>query len=405
MVNLQSPEWLKAQGIDTSTSTASNGHVEQSAEGADRVITLTPASEIPLKAVRWIWTDRIPRGEITLVAAREGIGKSTIVYTLSAAITCGQLPGVYHGVPRSVIVAATEDSWEHTIGPRLVAAGADRSKIYRVDVTTIDLGYATLTLPSDLAMLERLSRGVDAAAILLDPLMSRLGNLDTHKDAEVRLALEPWKAMVDRIQATAIGLIHVNKDKSSDILNTIMGSRAFGAVPRAILAVVTSPDDESIKLVGQVKNNLGRLDLPTLTYRIEGVKVGEDDGEPIITGKIVWLADSAVSIFDAIEAKSSDVVDVDEAQNWLFDWLTIQGGSAPSKDVKLAGAKAGHKDHTLKRAAKALHIQYRNEGFPRVSVWALPGALTVGTLEKEAQRESPGQRQSEQSVLGDLRVF
>ena len=61
-----------------------------------------------------------------------------------------------------------------------------------------------------------------------------------------------------------VGLIHVNKSGSQDALNSIMGSRAFTAVPRAVLFVATDPDDETVRLAGEPKNNLGRTDLPTL---------------------------------------------------------------------------------------------------------------------------------------------
>jgi len=45
------------------------------------------------------------------LAGREGIGKSSIAIAIAAQITRGQLPGVYFGEPRAVIIAATEDSW------------------------------------------------------------------------------------------------------------------------------------------------------------------------------------------------------------------------------------------------------------------------------------------------------
>ena len=81
-----------------------------------------------MRAVRWLWEDKIPLGEITLLAGREGLGKSTIAYTLAAWITQGTMKGWFKGEPRDVIVIATEDSWEHTITPRLMAAGADLSE-------------------------------------------------------------------------------------------------------------------------------------------------------------------------------------------------------------------------------------------------------------------------------------
>src|SRR4051812_48137947 len=53
---------------------------------------------------------------------------------------------------------ATEDSWEHTIVPRLMASGADRSRVFRVEVMTAENIQVGLTLPRDLVELERVVR-------------------------------------------------------------------------------------------------------------------------------------------------------------------------------------------------------------------------------------------------------
>ena len=63
----------------------------------------------------WLWEERLPLGVFALVGGREGIGKSMLMYTLAADLTTGTLPGIYAGVPKGVIVCATEDSWSHTI--------------------------------------------------------------------------------------------------------------------------------------------------------------------------------------------------------------------------------------------------------------------------------------------------
>src|SRR6266851_8041651 len=87
--------------------------------GAVRRVRLTPASAIPMRPVRWLWDGRIPAGAITLLPGREGIGKSLALAWLAARLTRGQLPGLHYGTARPVIYAATEDSWGHTIAPRL----------------------------------------------------------------------------------------------------------------------------------------------------------------------------------------------------------------------------------------------------------------------------------------------
>ena len=91
-----------------------------------------------------------------------------------------RLAGVHHGTPRDVIVAATEDSWAHTIVPRLMAAGADLDRVYRVDVLTTAGDETPLVLPLDVVGLGARVAEVDAALILFDPIICRLDRPARH---------------------------------------------------------------------------------------------------------------------------------------------------------------------------------------------------------------------------------
>jgi hypothetical protein len=151
-----------------------------------RRLVLTCADTIDPQPVYWVWHQRMPTGCLALLAGREQVGKSTYAYHLAARITRGQLPGEHYGSPRSVLICATEDSWAHTIVPRLIAAGADRARVFRVEVMSADDIHLGLTLPLDVPAIEGAARQTGAALLLLDPLMSRLApELDPHKDAEV----------------------------------------------------------------------------------------------------------------------------------------------------------------------------------------------------------------------------
>ena len=344
--------------------------------GADRRLKLTKASQITARPVLWLWQLRIALGTLALLAGREGIGKSTLAYQLAADVTRGALPGRFLGVAKSVIVAATEDSWAHTIVPRLVAAGADLDRVYRVDVVTSDSVDTAISLPRDLAALERAITETDTALVLLDPLLSRLnGKLDTHKDSEVRQALEPLTAVADRTGSAVLGLIHVNKSTSQDPLTVLMGSRAFAAVARAVLFVMRHPDDDTLRVLGQPKNNLGSTDLPSLTFRIEGVHVGDTDAGAIWTGHIRWegeidqrIDELLASSADSTEARSATA----EAADWLEDHLQAEGGTDDSAAIKKAGARAGHSQDALKRARGGIKAEVTSEGFPRRTTWTLP---------------------------------
>ncbi len=298
-----------------------------------RRVTLTRASSIQVRPVHWVWQERVPLGALSLVAGREGIGKSSITYTLAAEVTRGTLPGIHHGKPQAVVVCATEDSWAHTVVPRLMAAGADLDLVMRADVVTSDNGLGSLSLPADLAAVELALREVDAALLLLDPLMSRLdASLDSHKDQEVRQALEPLTSLADRTGVTILGIIHVNKGTGNDPLTSVMGSRAFTAVARSVLYVMRDPEDEAVRLLGQAKNNLGRDDLPTLTFTLEPAKVADTDEGEVWTSRVRWTGETSQRITEALAAATQDPetrTQVDECQVWLRDYLTGQGGQAP----------------------------------------------------------------------------
>jgi hypothetical protein len=356
---------------------ADPGRAHNTADDGRR-LRLTPASTIRPQPVRWLWEDRIPLGALTLIGGREGIGKSTYAYDLAADITQGKVPGVFKGRPKSVLVCATEDSWEHTIVPRLIAAGADLSRVYRVDVRVDDTVPGSLSLPLDIPRLRQAVRDHDAAVILLDPLMSRLdAALDTHKDAEVRRALEPIGQLADQSRCAVIGLIHVNKSTSTDPLTTLMGSRAFTAVARAVIFIMKDPDSEHHRLLGQPKNNLGRSDLPTLKFVIDNTLATKtDEGELIWCGKLRWDGESDLTISDALEAATTgdDGSAVSDAAAWLVDYLEQQGGGASAKDVKAAARDAGHAERTLHRARKKKKITVESHGYPCTSYWLLPAS-------------------------------
>lgn len=366
------------------------GTEQRGARLRTRRLVVTPASQIKARAVRWLWEGRLPFGELTLEAGREGIGKSTVAYDIAAQVTRGRLAGCCQGQPRAVIVVTGEDSWEHTIVPRLLAAGADLELVVRVNVEMRDLGTMELSLPDDIAELDQVVRELDAALILLDPVISRLSRkIDTHKDADVRSALEPTVRLAHATGASVLGIIHVNKGSSNDPLNTVMGSRAFVAVARTVLYVVRDPDDadDKVRLLGVAKNNLGRSDLPTLKFTIQSATVGTtEEGDSIEAGRIVWLGEAERSIRQAVEDASDGIKStaIADATTWLREYMRGGPGWALSSTIKAAGQREGFHGKTLERASKRVGLvvsRSRQQKGP--TVWALAGVTVPDQLELE----------------------
>jgi hypothetical protein len=355
---------------------------------ATRILTVTRASQIVARATRWLWAESgalwIALGGLTLLSGREGVGKSTWAYRIAALITRGQLPGAFLGVARSVVVAATEDAWEQTIVPRLMAAGADLDRVLRVDVETM-AGTTGLTLPTDVRTLAQICADYDVALILLDPLMGTIsGQLDSHKDAEVRQALEPVTRLASVAGLSVIGLIHQNKGGKGDLLQKLMASVAFSAVSRGVLvcakdAEAVDPDSgEPVSdhyVLGQAKSNLGPPVPYSVRYRIQGVQVGYDAelNEPIWSSQIIELGHADERIGDLVERQdhpNREAPALKGAQEWIQSYLSMRG-DIPSSDVKAAAQEAGIKPDALIRAARELKVIKPDPSDGRKTVWGI----------------------------------
>ena len=283
-------------------------------------LRVTTATTLTPRQAHWLDNgQRIPTNAITLLAGREGIGKTTIAYDLIAKLTQGKLG---HPTPRAAAICASEDAWHEVVIPRLIAAGADLARVYRIDSTTPDGATTTITTPSDLPELETLCPELDIALLLIDPIMSVIhASLDTHKDREVRQALDPLTRFATTTGTSVIATIHANKTSTTDPGTTIMGSRAFPAVARSVLYAITDPqtEREDRYLLGHIKCNQGPKQ-PTLRYHLITVTLDQWD---ITTSRVVWDQQDDRSISEVM-ATPRQRVESEPAQR-VLNWLTKQG--------------------------------------------------------------------------------
>jgi hypothetical protein len=275
--------------------------------------------------VDWLWQDMIPAGHLTLLAGREGVGKSTVAYTLAADVTRGGLPGSQEDQPAPAIILASEDSWGSTIAPRLVAAGANMDLVFRLELK--GGGAYGVDLPKHVPDLQKLLEDRPGALVVLDPLISRLsGKLDTHKDAEVRRGLEPLVRCLDETGATALGLIHVSKNPTTDPLTAVMASKAFVGVARSVLFVAVDPNEPDIRYLQLVKSNLGPASIPTMTFSITSQTLDGEGHRPVEVGKLHWQEESDRTVRDILRSESASASGpshVDVAKSWLISFMAV----------------------------------------------------------------------------------
>ena len=332
----------------------------------------TKASAIRMERTTWLVDCWLPEHSLTLLAGREGIGKSTIATKWAADATTGALTGE----PMNVAYVITEDIPSRTVVPRLTAAGADLDRVDFIDADIPDPDdpetryQGTMTLPGDIRLLQEFIETNDIGLLILDAAKSVMDSkLDSNSDVDTRRLLEPLTRVARDASCTIIGLAHFGKRDSADTGKLLLGSAAWSQVARSVLAVAPDPDSATLKVWNSKKNLAPRT--RTVEATIQTVTV-DIDGNPSEVGRIVWGAecdeDGSALLAPSDEREAAD--DRTAAQVWLQDFL--KGCERPKKEVIDAARKDGLNQRTVERAFQRLGGAPRYDGFPRLAYWSLP---------------------------------
>lgn len=261
--------------------------------------------------------------------------------------------------------------------PRLMAVGANLDRVHLVSAVLQEdgKGRRTFNLQADLDLLEEEIRKIgDVALIIIDPISSYMGKTDSHKNAEVRGALEPLSEMAARLNVAILSITHFSKSgsgNSSKALHRFIGSIAFPGAPRAAFAVIEDTENEGRVLFLPVKNNM--VSKPQgLAYRLVQVFVDEQEG--ILASHIVWDNEPVSTSADEALRASEDQGNrsaAAEAEDFLRDKLT-DGLKVPAKEAEEHANALGIAPRTLKRARKKLGVVAEKAGVKEGWTWHLP---------------------------------
>jgi hypothetical protein len=145
-----------------------------------------------------------------------------------------------------------------------------------------------------------------------------------------------------------LGNAHFGKAQTRDPLALMMGSVAFANVARSVMGFAEDGEDDEV-VISQLKNNLGRLDLPSLKYRIDSVTLDTEEG-PAEVGRLVMLGESDRSVHDILRDRDDE--DGDEVVQWLIGQL-LQG-PVKAVDIYAASCAADYSKDRAKRAKKMI---------------------------------------------------
>jgi hypothetical protein len=368
-------DWIQAGGNATELwNLVESTSIAPEPEKSDGLI-FTCAANVKPRAVEWLWRDRLPLGKCTLQGGDGGIGKSLLIAWIAATTSRGgDWPNGEGTAPAgSVIILSAEDDMEDTIVPRLMAAGADLSRIHILNAVIAEDGNGrrVFNLKTDLQRLEaRIKQLGDCVLVAIDPINSYLGETDSFKNGQVRTALEPVGEMAARLRVTILGNTHFNKSGAGGANKRFIDSVAFINHARAGFVVVEDKDNPSRKLFIPSKHNLGPRK-EGLAYTID-TKLIESD-EPIRAPVVKWenevvklTADEAVCATKG-EGKS----ELDKAKTAL---RKILSGKEVMQEEAMAEAINGYflAEKTVRQAANDLGVISKPKEVGGKWYWRLP---------------------------------
>ena len=222
--------------------------------------------------VSWLWRHWLPLGKLVTVDGDPATGKSSLLLDLASRVTRGDVmpDGSECGASGAVILLAAEDDLADTVLWRLMAAGADTSVVAYVTEIEEDDQTRPVSLPLDVDVLERLIIEKDARLVIIDVLYEYLdAGVDSYRDPAMRQALHVLAAMAARLNVCVVLVRHITKGASGGKA-IYAGGGSIGVIGRARVGLLVGyhPDDDSLRVLAPVKNNVADMPRP-LGFRLE----------------------------------------------------------------------------------------------------------------------------------------
>lgn len=321
----------------------------------------TILADVEPQFIEWLSVGRLARGKTTILDGDPGLGKSTVALDWAARITRGEpLPDGPKMPPRGVVMLSAEDDPADTIRPRADVAGADVSKIL---ILTERADGSLLSIPNDLDLIEAAIRRVDAALLIIDPLMAFIsGDVNANRDQDIRRAMAPVRTMAERTGVAVLVIRHLTKGGGENAVYRGGGSIGIIGAARFGLIVGADPEDTDRALIASSKCNLARKP-DTLAYRLQSV-TGTD------VARVAWDGTSTVTATGLLAAAEShdDGDDRDEVRSWLRDFLSL--GPKPADETLREGRRAGFGEKSIRRAKTAIGVRSTKSGFGQAGKWS-----------------------------------
>lgn len=316
---------------------------------AEPGLRLINMEDVAVEQVEWLLYPFIPYGKVTIIQGDPGEGKTTMVLQIIAKLTKGEpvLPVIdgeeepaEEAEPVNVIYQTAEDGLGDTIKPRLLAAGADCSK-----VLVIDDSEQPLTMLDE--RLEEAIRQTNSRLVVLDPIQSFLGaEVDMHRANEIRPLMKRVSVLAEKYHCAIVLIGHMNKNSTGKSSYRGLGSIDFQAAARSVLIVGRVKNEPETRVVCHVKSSLAP-EGKSIAFRLD-----KENG-------FEWIGEYDISADDLLSGNNRGHK-IKEAKEFLLEILA--DGAVEQNLIIKESESRSIKRKTLWNAKKALGVQSKKTG-------------------------------------------
>lgn len=308
-------------------------------------MTIRSAADFQAREIEWLWRERIPKGNITVIAGKPAQGKGLMMALIASDVS---------KMGHNVFLSAAEDDPTTMLKPRLQAAGAIEKRVF--------IPEDAFMFPEQMREFEDIVEQHNIQLAIIDPFNAHLEGVSRRSDS-VRRVLTPWKKIANRTGCAIVIIEHALKriGEKDDPLSGIGGSSSgLPAAARMGYIFGTDPDDEERKVLAPAKWNL-RSEPPALEFEIDEVGVdinGLDVTTPALVGNAEIVFDARRLLATVKEGgkvgrrpdKRAD------AAEWLVKYLEAAGGAVKAGLVVEDAKQHGIASKTLRRAADDMGV-------------------------------------------------
>lgn len=339
---------------------------------------------VPEEEAQWLVPGYIPQGQITLLAADGGVGKTSFWCQLLAALSTGRATLLEEVSPKwdsdslsgktdtpAEILSAkqdtphkerwgaffsTEDSVRKKLKKKLRLAGAKMMNLITLESSSAALLELRLGSPE----LSDFIHSYRPALCVLDPIQGFLPHgVNMAARNEIRECLAPLMALGEQVGTAFLLVCHTNKRAGAWGRTRLADSADLWDAARSVLMMGDAGDGR--RYLSQEKNNYGPLQ-PTRLYTFS-------DSGLLVPAGLTQKRDREFQL----QAQPSAAPKREGCKEFLLQKLEENGGSLPAKELEELAREEGYTKTTVRHSKGELKdsgfLRFRQECVGREKRW------------------------------------